>query len=384
MAGNDCRGICDFWQRVLVTLVEGVPAGGEGDAWGRAIDSPSGSCQFTEIIGSWFRAVLDQNMRVLTDLMTIQVYRGFDSITPPMKGVVLSFGNFDGVHRGHQQIIAQAGMLAERTGSSVVAVTFEPHPLKVVAPHRPFHLLTPLKEKVDLLGRAGADAVVVVETDRAFLEQTPEDFVAEAIVGRFAPTCVVEGPSWRFGRGREGDVGFLQRMGDRHGFEVFIVPALQLEVEAEGAVLVTSTLIRDLVLRHHVHRAALCLGRPYTLIGTVVSGNRRGQKLGFPTANVDAGDQLIPGHGVYAGWCHLGGRRYVSAISVGTNPTFGEEKVSVEAYMLGFSGEPYGREIRVEFLRWLREQRRFDSPEALVQQMRHDVEEVRAICDAAR
>jgi len=316
--------------------------------------------------------------------MTVQLYRGLESIDPSMRGVTLTFGNFDGVHRGHQQILAQAGMLAERTGSIVVAVTFEPHPLKIVAPHRPIRALTPLEEKVDLLGKAGADAVVVIEPTVAFLDQSPERFVADIIAGQFAPAHVVEGPSWRFGRGREGDVALLQRLGDQYGFEVFIVPAWRLEIEPEGPILVTSTLIRDLLTRHHVHRAALCLGRPYALVGRVIPGKGRGREIGFPTTNIDPGEQLIPGEGVYAGWGVVAGQRSPAAISIGTNPTFGDETLSVEAHLLGFDGEPYGQTIRVEFLRWLREQRRFESVDALVRQMRLDVQQVREICEAAR
>jgi riboflavin kinase/FMN adenylyltransferase len=316
--------------------------------------------------------------------MTVQLYRGLESVDPPMRGVTLTIGNFDGVHHGHQQILAQAGMLAERNGSIVVAMTFEPHPLKVVAPNRPLRLLTPLAEKIDLLGRAGADAVVVVEPTRVFLAQSAEEFVAGTIAGRFAPSHVVEGPSWRFGRGREGDVAMLQRLGDKYGFEVFIVPALNLEIGPEGPVLVTSTLIRDLLTRHQVHRAALCLGRPYALVGRVIVGKRRGRELGFPTANIDAGEQLVPGHGVYAGWSVLDGRRYAAAISIGTNPTFGDEALSVEAYLLDFEGEPYGQVIRLEFLRWVRDQQRFSSPDALVRQMSLDVQQVREICESAR
>jgi riboflavin kinase / FMN adenylyltransferase len=314
--------------------------------------------------------------------MSVQVYRGLESIDPPMRGVTLTFGNFDGVHRGHQQILAQAGMLAERAGSQVVAVTFEPHPLRLVAPQRAVHVLTPLHEKIDLLGQAGADAVVVVEPTLEFLNQSPDQFVS-TIVSRFSPLHVVEGPSWRFGRGREGDVAALQRFGLRHGFEVFIVPALQLEIDPEGSIMVTSTLIRDLIARHHVHRAALCLGRPYALSGRIVHGRGRGRGLGFPTANIDAGEQLLPGEGVYAGRAVVDGRRCAAAISVGTNPTFGDGTLSVEAYLLDYQGEPYDRPIRMEFLRWLRDQKRFESAEALTRQMHQDVEQVRRVCEAA-
>ncbi len=315
--------------------------------------------------------------------MTLQVYHGLESVNPPMQGVTLTFGNFDGVHRGHQQLIAQAGMLAERTGERVVAATFDPHPLRLVAPARPLEFLTPLDEKIRLLGQAGADAVVVIRTSREFLELPPERFVAEVIARRFHPAHVVEGPSWRFGRGREGDVGMLQRLGGSFGFEVYIVPGWRLEIDPSGPVLVTSTLIRDLLNKGEVHRAALCLGRRYTLMGTVVRGKMRGRQLGFPTANLATGEQLIPSPGVYAGWCWVQDRRHVAAISIGRNPTFDEERLTVEAYLLDVDADLYDQTLRVELHRWVRGQVRFDTADDLVRQMHDDVAEVRRLCEAA-
>ncbi|MBN1344344.1 MAG: bifunctional riboflavin kinase/FAD synthetase [Phycisphaerae bacterium] len=315
--------------------------------------------------------------------MTVQVYHGLEAVDPPMRGVTLTFGNFDGVHLGHQQILAQAGMLAERDGSSVVAVTFDPHPLKLIAPQRPLRFLTTLDERIRLLAQAGADAVVVVDTTQGFLEQSPEQFVADVVAARFAPAHVVEGPSWRFGRGREGDVAMLQRLGDKYGFEVYVVPGWRLEIDASGPVLVTSTLIRDLLGKRHVHRASLCLGRPYCLVGEVVRGNQRGRKLGFPTANLDVGDLLIPGEGIYAGWCSVGEEQHVAAISIGRNPTFGEGHLTVEAHLLDFDEDIYDRTVKVSLLRHIRDQQRFDSPDALVRQMGKDIQQVREVCRAA-
>jgi riboflavin kinase/FMN adenylyltransferase len=310
------------------------------------------------------------------------VYDGLESVDPPMTNVTLTFGNFDGVHRGHQHILAQAGMLAERYDGRVVAVTFEPHPAKLIAPHRPLWFLTPLPEKIELLGHAGADAVVVIHTTQEFLNQSADEFVKHTIGERFRPSYVVEGPSWRFGRGREGDVATLQRAGDRYGFGVYVVAGWQLEIEPSGSVLVTSTLIRRLLADHHVHRAALCLGRDYALIGTVVLGSKRGRTLGFPTANLDVGGQLIPAEGVYAGWATVEGERHTAAVSIGHNPTFGPQDLTVEAYLLDFDRDIYDQSVRVELLRWIRGQRRYASADGLVDQMRKDVQQVREICEA--
>ncbi|MFQ5414525.1 MAG: bifunctional riboflavin kinase/FAD synthetase [Phycisphaerae bacterium] len=315
----------------------------------------------------------------------MKVYHGLETITPPIERAVLTIGNFDGVHRAHQQLLAQAGLFAANTRGRVVVMTFDPHPLSVVAPERAPERLSPPDEKLRLLQEAGADIVVVARSDTALLGLEAEAFVRRVIVERFHPTHVVEGPSFGFGRGRAGDPALLRRLSDTYGFAVHIVEPVLLEVDAGASALVSSSLVRRLLGDGRVHRAALCLGRPYTLIGRVVRGRQRGRNLGFPTANVAVTGQLLPADGVYAGQVVVAkpippeSARYAAAVSIGTAPTFGDGHRVVEAHLLAFDGDLYGRDIRVELIRWLRPQRRFDSAEALTEQLRRDAAAVR--CD---
>ncbi len=309
----------------------------------------------------------------------MKVYRGLDSVDPPLHGVILTIGNFDGVHRGHQQILAQAAMFSEQTDAPLVAMTFEPHPAAILRPEKAPALLTPLQEKLSLLARNGVRAAVTLRSEPALLDLEPAEFVEQVLVGKFHPRCVVEGESWRFGRGRKGDVQNLRKVGRRMGFDVFVVPGVTLHVEPGRTVLVTSTLIRRLLREGQVHRAALCLGRPYALLGRVTPGSRRGATLGFPTANVQVGEQLIPADGVYAGSADVDQRRHPAAVSIGASPTFGEAATSVEAHLLDFDQEIYDRPIRIALFRRLREQRKFRTADALKRQVKRDVRQVRAI-----
>jgi riboflavin kinase/FMN adenylyltransferase len=307
----------------------------------------------------------------------MNVIDGLDALDPPLPQSVLTVGNFDGVHRAHQQLLAQAGLFAANTGGPVTVLTFEPHPLTVVNPAKAPPRLTSLDEKLRLLAGTGADVTVVARSERQLLGMEAERFVEEVLVERFHPTHLVEGPSFGFGRGRTGTPELLQRLGPPLGFEVHIVGPVTLQVDAGETLMVSSSLVRRLLAEGKVRRAALCLGRPYALIGTVVKGHRRGRSIGFPTANMAVVDQLVPADGVYSGRAVLADEAYPCAVSIGTTPTFDENERQIEAHLLDFEGEVYGREIRVEFERFLRPQEKFESPAALVEQMRRDVEVVR-------
>ncbi|MFH0983506.1 MAG: bifunctional riboflavin kinase/FAD synthetase [Planctomycetota bacterium] len=309
----------------------------------------------------------------------MRVIRGEDFERLDSPACVLTIGNFDGVHRGHRQIIAQAGLLAADRNVPVAVLTFEPHPLSVVGPHRSPPRLTPAEEKIAQLGQARADLVGVAESTPALLGLTPEDFIDRIIVPRFHPTHVVEGASFGFGRGRKGTTELLQQLGPSRGFETFVVEPVRLQVEHHETVLVSSSLIRKLLQEGRVHHAELCLGRPYTLVGTVGHGAARGVELGFPTANLDGAEQLVPGEGVYAGEAHLAGESYAAAINIGTAPTFGGTTTRVEAHLLDFIGDLYGRPIRLDFHDPLRGQRKFASKEELIRQITEDVTRVRRL-----
>lgn len=318
----------------------------------------------------------------------MKVFHGLGSPGSTLPASSLTIGNFDGVHRGHQQIIAQTALLAANVGVPTVVLTFEPHPLDIVAPQRAPACLTPLAEKLDQLAAAGADVTVVARADRTLLSLTPEQF-AERLVERLHPRHIVEGASFGFGRGRAGTTETLRKLGPVHGFKVFVVDPVRLQVDAETTVEISSSLIRRLLSEGRVHAAALCLGRPYALAGKVVAGAKRGASLGFPTANLAVSGRLIPGNGVYAGTARLtadsptAGGQWPAAVSIGTTPTFagpGEQiERRVEAHLLDAAADTdlRGRELRLEFGTWLREQEKFDSPDALRAQITRDVEAVR-------
>lgn len=307
----------------------------------------------------------------------MDVFYGLETLEPPLSRSVLTIGNFDGVHRAHQQIIAQAGLFAANTGGRVAVLTFEPHPLTVVSPDKAPARLMPLEEKLRCIAAAGADVAVVARSEPALLGLEAERFVEEIIRRRFGPTHIVEGPSFGFGRGRRGTAELLRTLAAGFGCEVHIVSPVTVQVDEGETLLVSSSLIRGLIREGKVRRAGLCLGRAYALFGEVVHGEHRGRTLSFPTANLAVAKQLIPGDGVYAGWAVTEVGRFASAISIGTTPTFGGGTRRVEAHLLDFDGDLYGRPMRLEFDRPLRGQQAFDSGAALREQLEKDVAAVR-------
>jgi riboflavin kinase/FMN adenylyltransferase len=273
----------------------------------------------------------------------------------------VAVGEFDGVHLGHREVIA---------GNDTV-LTFEPHPLQVIRPEAAPKLLTSLEAKADRVAALGVEELVVIPFDDGFAKQTPREFIDRILVEKLHATHVSVGENFRFGHRASGDPAMLQA---ESGFETRVVPLVEVEGE-----IVSSSHIRGLVLAGEVEHAARFLGAPFTLCGEVVGGDRRGRELGFPTANLIPDEALVcPGHGVYA--ARAGGT--CAAVSVGVRPTFGTGRgVLVEAYLLDFDGDLYGKTLTIEFLARLRGERRFASVEALVEQMHRDVERTRAICD---
>lgn len=275
----------------------------------------------------------------------------------------VAVGTFDGVHLGHREVIR---------GSDTV-VTFDPHPLEVVHPEATPKLLDSFPIKRDLIASLGVEELVVIPFDREFASRTHEEFVESVLIERLGATHVSVGENFRFGRRAQGDVDYLR---SRSEFETRVVSL----VEAEGET-VSSSHIRALVAAGEVDVAARLLGSPFMLEGEVVEGDRRGSRLGMPTANLVPDDRLvIPGHGVYA--AALDGRP--AAVSVGVRPTFDTGRgVVIEAHVIDFEGDLYGETVRIAFLERLRGERRFASTEALVDQMWADVEHARAVCAAA-
>jgi riboflavin kinase/FMN adenylyltransferase len=302
-----------------------------------------------------------------------------------MPGTAVTIGAYDGVHLGHRALLRELVDRAEAAGLSPVVVTFDRHPASVVRPESAPTVLTDLDQKLELLAQCGIDRTVVVPFDRARADESAEDFVAEVLVDELGAQLVVVGEDFHFGHGRKGNVALLRELGQVHGFEVVGV-ALTDDVEAP----VSSTRIRSLVAAGDVEGAAALLGRPHEVRGTVVRGDGRGgPELGFPTANVAvSSDIALPADGIYAGYyTRPDGTRHDAAISVGRRPTFydpASASVLVEAYLLHFEGDLYGEAGRVSFVRRLRDERQFDSVDALIAQMHLDVAEAERVLSARR
>jgi riboflavin kinase/FMN adenylyltransferase len=311
--------------------------------------------------------------------------RRFDSLTeiPSDWGrSVVTIGVFDGVHRGHRLVVDRARLLARQQGASVVAVTFDPHPSAIVRPDSQPMMLTTIGQRVSLLGDAGADAVLVLPFTKELSSWTPAEFVDRVLV-RLATVGVVVGEGFRFGHRAAGDVTLLQEFGAEHGFTVEPVP-LELGAVVEhgdrGQVAWSSTFVRQCVAEGDVAEAARALTRPHRVEGVVVHGDHRGRDLGYPTANLGSDPHAaVPGDGVYAGWLvrSPGSRPEVAlpaAISIGTNPTFDGVERRVEGYVLDRNDlDLYGEHVAFDFVSQLRPTVKFDSIEALVEQIEEDV-----------
>ena len=287
----------------------------------------------------------------------------------------MTIGAYDGVHLGHRALLRDLSDRAAAEGLSTVVVTFDRHPAAVVRPDSAPKQLTSLEQKLELLAECGIDRTLVVPFDEARADETAEEFVQEVLVDQLGARLVVVGEDFHFGHGRKGNVELLRRLGAEHGFEV-----VGVGLTGDGSEAVSSTRIRALLAAGDVAGAARLLGRPHEVRGPVVRGDGRGgPELGFPTANVAVDDDIArPADGIYAGYLtRADGSVHRSAISVGRRPTFyepGTAPVLVEAYLLGFDGDLYGEAVRVSFAEHLRAEQRFDSVEALIAQMKADVE----------
>ncbi|MSR18718.1 MAG: riboflavin biosynthesis protein RibF [Phycisphaerales bacterium] len=297
-----------------------------------------------------------------------------------MSHFTLTIGNFDGVHLGHQALLERARAEANggdgNNSAKVIAITFDPLPEAVLS-NTPRPLLTRVDERVRLLKEFGADEVVIVPCDRTLLNLEPEKFI-ESLRARFPFGNIVEGGDFRFGRGRSAGVAELKEIGQRLGFATVEVDEVLVRLEDGSSVPARSTTIRWLLAGGRVRDAARVLGRPYSLDGLVVSGDKRGRTIGFPTMNLDSGPLMLPADGVYSGWGSVpGGERLRAAISVGNKPTFafGELGRACEAYLLGDGGplDRYGFRLTLSFERWIRPQATFPDTASLVDQIKRDV-----------
>ncbi|MBX6422726.1 bifunctional riboflavin kinase/FAD synthetase [Thermosulfurimonas sp. F29] len=292
-----------------------------------------------------------------------------------LRNPVGTLGNFDGVHLGHRALLEATRDLARELSGEPLVITFEPHPRLILRPEAGLHLLTTFEEKLRLIEEAGISSVLVIPFDREVADLPAEEFVEEYLVYGLGLKGLVVGFNYRFGRGRGGDQELLKHLGERYGFRVRVIPPRVVEGQV-----VSSTLIRELLEKGEVRRAALFLGRPYFLSGRVIRGEARGRTLGFPTANLEPPpEKLLPARGVYAVRVCLKGKIFFGVMNIGEKPTFGGHRLSLEVHIFEFESDIYGERLSVEFIDFLRPERKFPSPAALAEQIIKDCQKAREL-----
>ena len=295
------------------------------------------------------------------------VWNGLESVPAASGPFVATIGNYDGVHLGHRRILDAVAELAGKSRRPSLVVTFDPHPLAVVAPARVPKLLATRRQKLDAIAAAGIDAVLVVAFDAATAALEGERVLTELLLPRVPLAALRVGAGFRFGRGRDGDLALLRRVGAERGFDVDGVPHVEVSGET-----VSSSAIRTAVEAGDVERAAALLGRPFAVEGPVSRGDGRGRAMSFPTANVDVENELLPRRGVYVTETIALASRHPSVTNVGTRPTFGGETLVVETHLLDFDDDLYGERVEVRFLARLRDERRFSGMDELADQIARD------------
>jgi riboflavin kinase/FMN adenylyltransferase len=309
----------------------------------------------------------------------LRIARGLDEFPPGES--VLALGTFDGVHRGHQQVIGSAVAASQAQGTRSAAVTFEPHPLEVLRPSAEPVLLTTIDERLALMSGLGLDLALVIPFDLAFSRTPAQVWMDEILSQRLGARSVYVGSSYTFGHLREGTARRLQEWGRGRTIAVTLVPAVLIDGEP-----VSSGRIRGALREGLVDEAARLLGRDYSLRGRVEAGAGRGRTLGYPTANlaVDSPRKILPREGVYATIAEVAGRRYGGATNIGRRPTFGGKELSVETHLLDFNAHLVGEPVVLHFVRRIREERAFPGPDALARQIGQDVAQVRELLASAR
>ncbi len=306
--------------------------------------------------------------------MTVTLARRELARVAPGRPCAVTIGVFDGVHRGHQHLIGTLLELAGRDQIATVALTFNPHPRTVLRPGTAVTYLTSLEERVELLQNLGLDAVGVLAFTSELAQLSPHEFLG-LLVDELEMRTLVVGPDFALGRNRAGTIGVMRDIGEALGFKVEVAPLLTERDEKVG-----SSAVRQALGEGNVEQVAALLGRQFSLRGPVVAGDRRGRTLGFPTANIAIGlDRALPAYGIYVTRAHVGENTYQSCTSIGVRPTFDvEPRPTVEAYLLDFDEDVYGREMRIDLLSRLRGEERFESSDDLITQMHRDIEQTRA------
>jgi riboflavin kinase / FMN adenylyltransferase len=309
----------------------------------------------------------------------MEILRSIAKLEQLERPLFLAIGVFDGVHRGHQAVISTSARHAQSENGTSVVVTFDPHPMKILRPHDAPHLLTATLHKIALIRDLGVRHLLVIKFDKTFAATAPEDFVQQLVTHSKPLREICVGHEWSFGKDRRGNLQLLKELGEKFHFDVVGIPP----VKVNGAV-VSSTAVRQAVEKGDFVTAAAMLGREYTILGTVKSGDKLGKKLGYPTANLSAHSEQFPPNGVYLAEARIGGVLHHGVVNLGFRPTVssGKSERVLEIHLLDFDRDIYGEDVEVRFVRYLRPEQKFENIDALVRQIEADVKQARELCAA--
>jgi riboflavin kinase/FMN adenylyltransferase len=304
----------------------------------------------------------------------MEILRSIPELERLHGSLFLAIGVFDGVHRGHQAVISTSADHAATSNGTPVVVTFDPHPEKVLRPQAAPHLLSATQHKIALIRALGVEHLLIITFDKQFAATEPEDFVQKLVIHSKPLREICVGHEWSFGKNRRGNLDLLKKLGAKFNFDVVGIPPVKIN----GAV-VSSTAIRQAIEKGDLAKAAEMLGREYTILGTVTRGDNLGKKIGFPTANLSAHSEQFPPNGVYVAEARIDGELYRGVINLGIRPTVssGKSERVLEIHLFDFNRDIYGHEVEVRFLKFLRPEKKFANLDALVQQIRQDVEQAR-------
>ena len=304
------------------------------------------------------------NMLLITDLKQIK---------ETFKNSIITLGNFDGLHLGHQELIRMVTTRAKETGAAGMVVTFRPHPLKILAPEKCPPLISIYEEKIEFFEKLGIDILVKIPFTREFSLMPPHDFVKNILCDLLGAKEIFVGYNYRFGKGREGNIQKLREFGKEFGFTVREIEQISLNGEV-----LSSTRIRQLLIEGEVEYASRLLGRPYAITGVVVKGDGRGKLLGFPTANIASKHMIVPSDGVYAVRIFARDKYYDGVVNIGMRPTFNKYETTIEVHIFNFNEDLYGEEISLFFIKRIRDEKKFANVEELISQIRKDIKIARS------
>lgn len=311
----------------------------------------------------------------------MKVFNHLDQIIEPFKNAVITIGNFDGVHIGHQALFHEVIEKAEAIGGTSIAMTFDPHPLRVLKQNGHPPLITLYEQKAELIGRTKIDVLICVPFTREFASLSAEEFIRDLLVDKIGVKAIVVGEDYSFGKNREGSIDLLRTFAPRFGFEVIVADWIKISKGFEERI--SSTKIRELVIEGLMEKAEKMLGRHYQIRGRVVTGRDRGGKLlGIPTANINLHDELCPKIGIYAVTGECRGKQFKGVANIGYSPTFENHEFTVEVHIFDFDENIYGEKIRVNFVKRIRDEIKFSDISALITQIKKDIGSAREILSA--